>query len=575
VAQQLKLSPRQVRALETDDFTRLPGRTFVRGFVRNYARLVALDPELVLGALPGGAETPTLVAPTLHPTAPTIGELPTSERTKAPWTRWAIPLSLAAIVAIAARLRVGAACGREPGASVDPGKQCGESPFDDAARRGQSRYAAAESRLQHRRGRAESGCDAAAPAQGAVPSSPAPGARRRAAVARDCPCEGRDERVLMGARPKNAMATTLTAVRGMNDVLPADAPLWERLEDTARQVFGQYGYGNIRVPIVEIDAALRARHRRCHRHRRARDVHVRGQAQWREPDAASRGDRGHRACGNRALAHYERPQRVWTAGPMFRHERPQRGRYRQFHQLNVEALGFPGPDVDAEHMVMLSRLWKALGTVRGHAAPHQFDRRCRRAPRASRDLIAYFEQHAARLDADAKRRLHTNPLRILDSKNPEMHEIVQGAPQLLGRLSGASRAHFDSLQQILADNGVAFEINPRLVRGLDYYNRTVFEWVTDRLGNQIAVAGRRALRRAVREPARQAHAGEPAFAIGNGAIVLLLQEAGCSGGSRSARVRRARRRRAARLAWRGRGDASRRGMAPSSSMPAAAASSRR
>jgi histidyl-tRNA synthetase len=226
---------------------------------------------------------------------------------------------------------------------------------------------------------------------------------------------------------------------------------------------------------------------------------------------------------------YERPQRVWTAGPMFRHERPQRGRYRQFHQLNVEALGFPGPDVDAEHMVMLSRLWKALGLAEGTRLLINSigDAEERRAHRA--DLIAYFEQHAAKLDADAKRRLHTNPLRILDSKNPEMQPIVEGAPQLVGRLSDASRAHFDGLQRMLADNGVAFEINPRLVRGLDYYNRTVFEWVTDRLGNEIAVAGGGRY-----DGLFESLGGKPTpatgFAIGMERIVLLLEEANAVAG---------------------------------------------
>jgi len=331
----------------------------------------------------------------------------------------------------------------------------------------------------------------------------------------------------MGARPKNTMATTLTAVRGMNDVLPADAPLWERLEDTARQVFGQYGYGNIRVPIVEttplyvrgIGDATDIVEREMYTF----EDKLNGESLTLRPEATA-------GIVRAAIEHsltYERPQRVWTAGPMFRHERPQRGRYRQFHQLNVEALGFPGPDVDAEHMVMLSRLWSALGLSEGtrlliNSIGDADERRAHRA-----DLIAYFEQHAGRLDADATRRLHTNPLRILDSKNPEMHEIVQGAPQLLGRLSGASRAHFDSLQQILADNGVSFEINPRLVRGLDYYNRTVFEWVTDRLGNQIAVAGGGRY-----DGLFESLGGKPTpatgFAIGMERIVLLLQETGAA-----------------------------------------------
>ena len=335
----------------------------------------------------------------------------------------------------------------------------------------------------------------------------------------------------MGARPKNAMATTLTAVRGMNDVLPADAPLWERLEDTAREVFAQYGYGNIRVPIVEstplyvrgIGDATDIVEREMYTF----EDKLNGESLTLRPEATA-------GIVRAAIEHsliYERPQRVWTAGPMFRHERPQRGRYRQFHQLNVEALGFAGPDVDAEHMVMLARLWKVLGLAEGtrlmiNSIGDADERRAHRA-----DLIVYFEKHTTRLDADAKRRLHSNPLRILDSKNPDMQEIVEGAPQLVGRLSDASRTHFDGVQRILADNGVAYEINSRLVRGLDYYNRTVFEWVTDRLGNQIAVAGGGRY-----DGLFESLGGKPTpatgFAIGMERIVLLLQEAGAEASRR-------------------------------------------
>ncbi len=185
---------------------------------------------------------------------------------------------------------------------------------------------------------------------------------------------------------------------------------------------------------------------------------------------------------------YDRPQRVWTTGPVFRHERPQKGRYRQFHQFDAEALGFDGPDVDAEQIVMLHRLWRALALdgivlhINSIGDPDE-----RRAHRA--DLIEYFSAHAADLDADSQRRLQTNPLRILDSKNPVLQPLIAGAPRLLDQLGGASRAHFDGLQQLLDDHGVAFEVNPRLVRGLDYYNRTVFEWMTDRLGAQGTVGG--------------------------------------------------------------------------------------
>jgi histidyl-tRNA synthetase len=338
--------------------------------------------------------------------------------------------------------------------------------------------------------------------------------------------KGPAERVVSDARSNTAMATTLTAIRGMNDVLPVDAPLWERLEDTAREVFAQYGYANIRVPIVEstplyvrgIGGATDIVEREMYTF----EDKLNGESLTLRPEATA-------GIVRAAIEHsliYERPQRVWTAGPMFRHERPQRGRYRQFHQLNVEALG----------LCRSRRRRRAHGDARAavEGARHSSegtrllinsigDAEERRAHRE--DLIAYFETHAAKLDADAKRRLHTNPLRILDSKNPDMQAIVEGAPQLVGRLGDASRAHFDGVQAILADNGVAFEINPRLVRGLDYYNRTVFEWVTNRLGGEIAVAGGGRY-----DGLFESLGGKPTpatgFAIGMERIVLLLQETG-------------------------------------------------
>ncbi|MDR2710906.1 MAG: histidine--tRNA ligase, partial [Burkholderiales bacterium] len=186
---------------------------------------------------------------------------------------------------------------------------------------------------------------------------------------------------------------------------------------------------------------------------------------------------------------YERPQRIWTHGPMFRHERPQKGRYRQFHQLDVEALGFAGPDVDAEQIVLLARLWQALGlqdsvSLKINSIGDPADRRAYREA-----LKAYFSQHFDALDDDSKRRLSTNPLRILDSKNPEMQSLIESAPRMLEQLGAEARAHFDGLRKWLDHAGLAYEIDTRLVRGLDYYNRSVFEWITDRLGAQGTVAG--------------------------------------------------------------------------------------
>ena len=188
---------------------------------------------------------------------------------------------------------------------------------------------------------------------------------------------------------------------------------------------------------------------------------------------------------------YNGPLRLWSEVPMFRHERPQKGRYRQFHQIDVEALGFAGPDVDAEQILMCRALWRDLGLVDGKDVRLEINSLGqpdeRRAHRAA--LIAYFEQHADALDDDARRRLHSNPLRILDSKNPAMQAIVEAAPQLMDFLGAESLAHFDAVRAVLDAAGLAYRVNPRLVRGLDYYNLTVFEWVTDRLGAQGTVCG--------------------------------------------------------------------------------------
>ncbi|MFP5419324.1 MAG: histidine--tRNA ligase, partial [Gammaproteobacteria bacterium] len=182
---------------------------------------------------------------------------------------------------------------------------------------------------------------------------------------------------------------------------------------------------------------------------------------------------------------YDGGKRLWYTGPMFRHERPQKGRYRQFHQVGVEALGFAGPDVDAELIVMCADLWQALGIAPVLQLNTLGDVESRQRHRSK--LIAYFETHREVLDEDAKRRLHSNPLRILDSKNPAMQALNEQAPRLMDELDEAALIHFDALQGLLRANGIAFEINPRLVRGLDYYNRTVFEWVTDQLGAQGTV----------------------------------------------------------------------------------------
>lgn len=278
------------------------------------------------------------------------------------------------------------------------------------------------------------------------------------------------------------------AVRGMNDLLPAQAPVWEWFEARATDWLRSYGYQQIRTPVVEHT-----------------DLFVRGIGEITdivEREMYSFEDRGNqerltlrpeftagtvRAAVEHSLT-YDGPKRVWSMGPLFRHERPQRGRFRQFHQVNVEALGFAGPDIDAELIVMLARLWKILGIGSARLEINCLGQSEERTQHRTA-LVSYFEQHRDELDADSVRRLAANPLRILDSKNPAMANLLSGAPQITAYLGYASSRHFEGLQGLLADAGIEFKINPRLVRGLDYYNLTVFEWITDELGSQGTLCG--------------------------------------------------------------------------------------
>jgi histidyl-tRNA synthetase len=284
---------------------------------------------------------------------------------------------------------------------------------------------------------------------------------------------------------------TIQAVRGMNDIIPDEAGLWLWFEEVVRDWLHSYGYRNIRMPLVEPTALFK---------RAIGEVTDIVEKEMYSFSDALNGDQltlrpeGTASCVRAVLQHnllYNAPQRLYYSGEMFRHERPQKGRYRQFHQFGVEALGFAGPDIDAEQILMCARLWHKLGlrdvalqlnTLGDAASRHRH-----------RDkLIVYFKQHMDTLDADAMRRLNTNPLRILDSKNPEMQDLIAGAPKLMDELEDDALQHFAAVQAILEQHDVAFEINPRLVRGLDYYNRTVFEWVTTRLGAQgtICAGGR-------------------------------------------------------------------------------------
>ncbi|SMF98054.1 histidine--tRNA ligase [Burkholderia singularis] len=279
----------------------------------------------------------------------------------------------------------------------------------------------------------------------------------------------------------------LTGVKGMNDILPQDAALWEFFESTAKSLLRAYGYQGIRTPIVE--------HTQLFTRGIGEVTDIVEKELYNFTDSLNGDELALRPEGTAAVVRasiehnllYDGPKRLFYIGPMFRHERPQRGRYRQFHQVGVEALGFAGPDADAEIIMMCQRLWDDLGLMGIRLEINSLGLAEERAAHRV-ELIKYLEQHADQLDADAQRRLYTNPLRVLDTKNPALQAIVENAPKLIDFLGDESRAHFEGLQRLLKANNVPFKINPRLVRGLDYYNLTVFEWVTDKLGAQGTVA---------------------------------------------------------------------------------------
>lgn len=318
--------------------------------------------------------------------------------------------------------------------------------------------------------------------------------------------------------------STIQAIRGMNDILPQHDDLWAFFEETVREWLSAYGYRSIRMPIVEQTSLFK---------RAIGEVTDIVEKEMYTFTDALNGEsltlrpEGTASCVRAVLQHnllYNAPQRLWYMGPMFRHERPQKGRYRQFHQVGVESLGYAGPDMDAEHIVMTARLWKQLGldgiTLQINTLGSSEDRSRHRTK-----LVHYLEKHLDSLDEDARRRLHTNPLRVLDSKNPAMQALIESAPRLLDDLGEDALKHFEALQGMLRNAGVDYEINPRLVRGLDYYNYSVFEWVTDRLGAQGTVcAGGRY------DGLIEQIGGKPApacgFAMGVERLLALLEEGG-------------------------------------------------
>jgi histidyl-tRNA synthetase len=323
------------------------------------------------------------------------------------------------------------------------------------------------------------------------------------------------------------MAEALRAVKGMNDILPPESARWEWLEDRIRALMARYGYANVRTPIVEPTALF-----------------VRGlgevtdivEKEMYSFEDAMNGDRLSLRPENtagvvRAMTEHsllrDGGRRLYYIGPMFRHERPQKGRSRQFHQFGAEALGYSGPDVDAELILMLRALWREVGLKEGEDVRLELNSLGqpaeRKAHRAA--LIAHLEAHADRLDDEARRRLHSNPLRILDSKNPALQEVIEAAPKLIDFLGPESLAHFDAVRTVLDAAGLAYRLNPRLVRGMDYYNLTVFEWVTDKLGAQGTVCGGGRYDGLIEQLG-----GKPApgvgFGLGMERLLLLLEELG-------------------------------------------------
>jgi histidyl-tRNA synthetase len=283
------------------------------------------------------------------------------------------------------------------------------------------------------------------------------------------------------------MNSRLQAVRGMNDLLPEAIGDWQRVEAVARGIFADHGYAEIRMPLVE-RSELFARSIGAATDIVEKEMYA---FQDRSGDMLALRPEGTAGCVRAALQHgllHNQQPRFWYQGPMFRYERPQKGRYRQFQQIGAECFGIPDADIDAELILLTARLWRELGlsgvTLEINTLGTPDDRQVYRE-----QLVAYFGGHRGLLDEDSKRRLEQNPLRILDSKAPEMQALIDEAPRLLDSLGGASRAHFDRLCAILDRAAVSYEINTRLVRGLDYYTHTVFEWVGEHLGAQNALCG--------------------------------------------------------------------------------------
>ena len=318
------------------------------------------------------------------------------------------------------------------------------------------------------------------------------------------------------------MSKLIKAIRGMNDTLPCETSVWQHLESVLRETVANYGYQEIRMPVVE-KTQLFARSIGASTDIVEKEMYT---FPDRNDESLSLRPEGTAGCVRAGIEHgllYNQEQRLWYMGPLFRYERPQKGRYRQFHQMGAEVFGLAGPDIDAELILMTARIWKNLGIdhlIRlelnslGNAKARENYRHV---------LVEYFTASKEQLDEDSVRRLETNPLRILDSKNPAMQQLIEAAPKLTEHLDDESATHFKSLCQRLDSAGIEYQINTRLVRGLDYYNRTVFEWVTDSLGSQGAVCGGGRYDGLVEQLGGKATPGV-GFAMGLERLVALLMD---------------------------------------------------
>ena len=317
------------------------------------------------------------------------------------------------------------------------------------------------------------------------------------------------------------LSKSFQSVKGMNDLLPSEAPFWHYLESCLRELTISYGYQEIRMPIVENTQLF------CRSIGEVTDIVEKEMYSFvdKGDDSLTLRPEGTASCVRAGIQHgllYNQQQRLWYMGPMFRRERPQKGRYRQFYQFGLEAFGFEGPDIDAELIALTARLWKKLGLTEVQLQINSLGSSQARESYKEK-LVSYFTQHLDELDADSQRRLKSNPLRILDSKNPAMNHVIEHAPKLMDHLDDDSNQHFSELCRLLDSLEIDYVINPKLVRGLDYYNRTVFEWVTTKLGSQGTICAGGRYDGLVEQLGGQSTQG-CGFAMGIERIILLLQQ---------------------------------------------------